>query len=50
MKNDRPLAIINRPEAPVPGPKPVITEDPAMPGVHILPLLFVIIFFNVTGT
>lgn len=31
VKNDRPLAIINRPEAPVPGPKPVLTEEPAMP-------------------
>lgn len=40
VKNGRPLAIINRPEAPVPGPKPVLTEEPAMPGVHVLPLLF----------
>lgn len=31
MKNDRPLPIVNRPEAPPPIPKPVITEEPVMP-------------------
>ncbi|XP_048027039.1 NBR1 autophagy cargo receptor a isoform X1 [Megalobrama amblycephala] len=31
VKNDRPLPIINRPEAPAPVPKPVLTEEPVMP-------------------
>ncbi|XP_050980191.1 NBR1 autophagy cargo receptor a [Labeo rohita] len=31
MKNDRPLANINRPEAPVPVSKTVITEEPVIP-------------------
>uniref|UniRef100_A0A672QUW5 Next to BRCA1 gene 1 protein-like n=1 Tax=Sinocyclocheilus grahami TaxID=75366 RepID=A0A672QUW5_SINGR len=31
VNNDRPLAIINRPEAPVPVPKPVKTEETVIP-------------------
>lgn len=46
VTNNRPFSIINRPEAPV----PVITEEPAMPGVHVLPLFFFFgcVFFYVT--
>lgn len=40
VKKDRPLTIINSPEAPVPVPKPVKTEETVMPGVHVLPSLF----------